>query len=270
MPPLIIFTDLDGTLLDHYSYDHDAAVDAINALRGRNIPWILTSSKTLEEMRSLQNRLGNRWPFIFENGGGVAFNQDDVDASFDLETWRGMRVKRFGVGRSEILSTLDRLKSGYRFTGFSEMDQQTIVKLTGLDSVGARNAAIRDCSEPLLWQDDEARLSDFTEAVEQTGLRCVAGGRFVHVMGQFDKATTMAWLVELLYGVGNGITTMALGDSDNDIAMLNAADIAVVVKSPAHPAPVVDGAGTVTYTNEYGPAAWNQAVLETLNQLNLP
>ena len=48
-PPALIFSDLDGTLLDHDSYTFGAAQCALRAVRERSIPLILATSKTLAE-----------------------------------------------------------------------------------------------------------------------------------------------------------------------------------------------------------------------------
>ncbi len=68
----IVFSDLDGTLLDHHSYSYDAALPGIAALHENNIPLVLISSKTCNEMVLLHKELKLESPFIFENGGGIA------------------------------------------------------------------------------------------------------------------------------------------------------------------------------------------------------
>ena len=44
--PLLVFTDLDGTLLDHHSYSHAAALPGLERLRGLEVPVIPVTSKT--------------------------------------------------------------------------------------------------------------------------------------------------------------------------------------------------------------------------------
>jgi len=69
----LIFTDLDGTLLDHDTYGWEEALPALDLCRRLGVPVILVSSKTRAEMDVLQNRLGLSAPFISENGGGIFF-----------------------------------------------------------------------------------------------------------------------------------------------------------------------------------------------------
>ena len=44
--PLLVFSDLDGTLLDSHSYDWQPAAPWLSRLREANVPVILCSSKT--------------------------------------------------------------------------------------------------------------------------------------------------------------------------------------------------------------------------------
>ena len=52
MTRIMIFTDLDGTLLNHDDYRYDAALPALDAIRRLHIPLIPVSSKTMVEMHA--------------------------------------------------------------------------------------------------------------------------------------------------------------------------------------------------------------------------
>lgn len=54
--PLLVFSDLDGTLLDSHSYDWQPAAPWLSRLREANVPVILCSSKTSAEMLYLQKK----------------------------------------------------------------------------------------------------------------------------------------------------------------------------------------------------------------------
>lgn len=68
---IVVFTDLDGTLLDHATYRFDAALPALRLLKARQIPLVVCSSKTASEIEALRNRLRLSHPFISENGGAI-------------------------------------------------------------------------------------------------------------------------------------------------------------------------------------------------------
>lgn len=270
---IIVFTDLDGTLLDHFSYSFDPALPAIRALQARRIPWILCSSKTRPEILRLRQALGNTWPYILENGGGIGFDPATwYPADAGVAERDGVMVKSFGPTREEILQQLEALKSDFRFRGFNQMSQAEIMQCTGLDPRGADLAGQREFTEPLLWQDSEENRVVFARRLNEAGLRCVPGGRFIHVMGHYDKARAMSWLVDAMPGIGQHTRIIALGDSDNDIGMLEYADLGVVIKSPVHDAPELhsdhgNGKHEVLYTEQPGPVGWNQALTGILEAL---
>jgi len=68
---LVLFTDLDGTLLDADTYRYDAARPALERLREHAIPLIICTSKTRAEVEPLRRKLENQDPFIVENGGAL-------------------------------------------------------------------------------------------------------------------------------------------------------------------------------------------------------
>ncbi|MCG7852909.1 MAG: HAD hydrolase family protein, partial [Methanosarcinaceae archaeon] len=46
----VVFTDLDGTLIDHDTYSYKAARPALAALKKQGIPLIFCTSKTRAEI----------------------------------------------------------------------------------------------------------------------------------------------------------------------------------------------------------------------------
>jgi len=68
---LIIFTDLDGTLLDDRDYGWTAAQPALQALARAHCPLVIVTSKTRAEVEPILLAFGRREPFVVENGGAV-------------------------------------------------------------------------------------------------------------------------------------------------------------------------------------------------------
>ena len=69
-PPLLVFTDLDGTLLDD-AYGFAGAEPALAQLAEQHIPLILATSKTRAELTGLAAQLPGVPGLIFENGAGI-------------------------------------------------------------------------------------------------------------------------------------------------------------------------------------------------------
>ena len=66
---VLVFTDLDGTLLDHHNYSFAPALQMLHRLNSINIPVIPNTSKTFAELIDLRQQIGLEGPFIVENGG---------------------------------------------------------------------------------------------------------------------------------------------------------------------------------------------------------
>lgn len=255
--PMIV-TDLDGTLLDHDSYSFAPAKPALAEIARRGYPLVLNSSKTRAEMLALQKELGLHQPFICENGAAVFLP--------DGERWQ---QQAFAAPREEWLPWVHelRLQEDYPFLGFSDWRPEQIAEITGLPVSKATLAARREFSEPLLWQGPEEQRLAFEQQLQAQQLRLVRGGRFLSLQGQFDKAQAMQWLKNH-YQRDREVFTVALGDSPNDLAMLNAADIAVVIKSAQSAAMTVSGPQQVIRTEQPGPAGWQQAITTIIDNLD--
>ncbi len=267
----LIFTDLDGTLLDHDTYSWAAAAPALARATELGVPVIPCTSKTLPECLEIEASLGLQGPIIFENGSGVAlpkqtFPQPPNRKCEETEThW----IFAFGMGYGSLRQILLSIRDSrrYHFRGFGDMRLAEIMEATGLGEKAAALAQQRRHSEPLLWLDNARNFDRFRDDANARGLTLTRGGRFIHVMESSNKGKAMLWLAtlyEFLWGAGPFI--IALGDSNNDLPMLAEADIAVVIRN-AHKSALNVSASAgqrVFVTEETGPVGWNQAVLDLL------
>ena len=72
---IIIFTDLDGTLLDD-KYSYKKSKNILNLIREKRIPLIFCTSKTKAEVDYYRKKLNNKDPFISENGSAIFIPKD--------------------------------------------------------------------------------------------------------------------------------------------------------------------------------------------------
>jgi len=262
-PPIIVITDLDGTLLDHTSYQYDMAHNAMACLNRLEIPLIFSSSKTAAEIINLRQEMDNHHPFIVENGAGIYIPTKLKSDDFHIHA--------FGQKREFILGALNKIREEYSFPyiSFADMDVKVLIEETGLTTEQAQRAKQREFTEPLKWLGNDRQRSTFCTELERSGLTAVKGGRFMTVSSSVNKGTALQWLRNH-YRLQNGAEPIiiALGDSDNDKQMLEFSDHAVLVRSSAHELPKIDKKD-LNITNEVGPEGWNNSVISLLQQYNL-
>jgi mannosyl-3-phosphoglycerate phosphatase len=260
MPRLLIFSDLDGTLLNRERYCWQQALPALKRVAAAGIPLILNSSKTAAEIQVLRRQLDNTDPFVVENGAVVVIPADTFGNHSE-------QIIRFGASRTEVLKVLAEQRAyGARFRGFADMSDNELAQFTGLDSASAALAKEREGTEPLLWEGTEEERLRFEAALSTENLRLVQGGRFYHAMGIFDKADGARFLLDKYqehYG-NQPVTAIALGDSPTDQQMLEAADIPVVIRGVNSNEVLLPSAKHAMRSLKPGPEGWNECVLNLL------
>lgn len=245
----LIFTDLDGTLLEHHSYRFDAALPMLSFIKARNIPLIIVTSKTVGEVIELQQKLGIREPFIAENGAGIAFPKND-----------GYEELPLGKSYTAIRDAFTRYAAQFPIRGFFDMSVEEVARLTGLPMEQAALAKARTFTEPFVLE-KESRLDELIRLADADGLAIVKGGRFYHLItkGQ-DKAAAIKQLIKQYETRFNcRFETVALGDGPNDLTMLAAVDHPVLIPHPdgRYEACNIDN---LAKASNPGPKGWNAAL----------
>ncbi|MCG8486965.1 MAG: HAD-IIB family hydrolase [Candidatus Thiodiazotropha sp.] len=251
----LVFTDLDGTLLDHHSYDFSPALPALQLLRKKRIPVIPVSSKTHAELNVHKAQLELDGPMVAENGAVIIYpNEEPQVAPPGYLMMRDFLVE-------------SRTNPEFDFIGFGDMSNEQVMEETGLNRESAQLARQRLASEPLLWHGDQESLRRFQRKAETAGMRLLQGGRFLHLLSDTDKGRAVIHIVKHLRSRGKLINrTIALGDSDNDRAMLLAADIPIIVRKHDGSHMTLPERPDTKVTEEPGPAGWNQALLDLIQQ----
>lgn len=265
----VIYTDLDGSLLDHDNYSYDPATELLAELEAMGTPVIFASSKTASEIVSLQNDIENRHPFIAENGAAVYipsayFARQPENTQSTDRYW----VKTFSRPKQHWISRIKAVSSTYAgmFRGFSEMQIDEIAELTGLDHNSAKKAADRSFSEPVYWYGDDKNKQEFVRDLRALGCHLLQGGRFLHVSDNCDKGRALRWLQQQFAENQQEyrIESLAIGDSQNDVAMLDAASHALIIRSPAHPPPQLSRTDNTLISQAHGPKGWVEGVTQII------
>jgi mannosyl-3-phosphoglycerate phosphatase len=260
-PSLLIFTDLDGTLLDGQTYDFSPALPALNLIRSLKIPLILVSSKTRAEIEHLRKRMSLEAPFIVENGGGVFFpGTFNLPEDQDYRQVKGYKLVLTGRPIEEVLSKAVVLKSEYDYTGFSEMSAREIAAQTGLSLREAGLAARREFDEPIVLKNPVHREM-FCKRANDLGLECVEGGRFIHLFIGGDKGKALQIVLGAYTRLWGSVFSIGLGDSPNDFPMLDVVDKPVLMRQRDRKYRGDLGHSDYLMADGFGPEAWNRIVL---------
>ncbi len=260
----IIYSDLDGTLLNHDDYSFQPAAQALALIQEKSIPLILTTSKTFAEVVTIQQDMGIQGPIIVENGAGI-FIPSQCELAKDLpykEPW--IKVSH-AASYIELRLFFSKMKRAFPIRGFGDMSVEEVMHHTGLNHSKAIDAKRRDFTEPFIIE-DESFIEGLRRRAHVEGLDIIKGGRFYHLVSKdHDKATAMKLLTHMYdeyYDTKH--ITIALGDSANDFTMLKQANKGVLI--PLHDGRFsTDDLEGVMKAKLAGPAGWNIAVQEILN-----
>jgi len=269
----IIFTDLDGTLLDsHYSFK--AALPAIKLIKKQNIPLVLCSSKTRVEIERTRENLDNDDPFISENGGGIFvprgyFKFQIPESKFQIDEDEKYLIVKLGASYDLLRNALEELRAeNFDVKGFGDMTAKEVSELTGLKLSDARLARERDFDEPFVFVGKGSLVNKLRRRIRAKGFNYTQG-EFFHIMGDSDKGRAVEIVKGLYSKIHKSIMTVALGDSPNDIEMLRVVDYPVVVQKADgsyHPQVVKEVKGVIK-AEGIGPEGWNRAVMSVLSKL---
>jgi mannosyl-3-phosphoglycerate phosphatase family protein len=266
----LIFTDLDGTLLNYFSYSFKPAAPLLDNLAKRGIPVIMNSSRNATEVVYIREQMGNRDPFIVENGAAVYLPKwqfpvmpDGCSDAGGYWCFSIARPKEHWLQRME-----EQFDSEFTslYTPMSSMDYEEIEEITGFSNEDAMRATKREFSESMLFHGRQEDKKLLIEILEGWGGYVLEGGRFLHIGDRVSKGSAMQWLLRCFehHFPTRHFQTFALGDSPNDVDMLETADYSVVVASPVHEAPKLEREDQVVYTKKQGPDGWAEAMIQLL------
>lgn len=261
----LIFTDLDGTFLNHHNYSYDESFEALQKIKEAGIPLIFTTSKTKAEVEYLQEKVGISEPFIVENGAALFIPEgyQGFDLSF-LNHHDDKRVMVFGESYTKVLEFYRLHKEEFGMVGLSDMSDAKIAHLTGLGQRDVIFTKRRDFTEPFILK-DETKLNELKKLAHSYALKITKGGRFYHLMSEFqDKGIAVIRTIEIFEALyQERIRSIALGDSQNDTAMLEHVDIPILIQK-------YDGSYLETNvphiqkSSYQGSKGWNEMVLKNV------
>ncbi len=259
---LVIFSDIDGTLIDTFTREYGNSKELINSLHKSLIPVVLCSSKTRAEQDKIRKDLGLEGePFIVENGGAIVIPKGYFEVLKDNQNNDGVyKVVELGRPSTEIREALRKVRSktGIVFKGVSDVSVDKLAQIVGLTRDEAERMSKRQYGETIL-QIDKADKYELEQALKEAGFRVIHGGRYFDVTFGNDKGIAVKMLIDLYRSkLGKDTLFVGVGDSMNDVPMLRCVDIPILVQK-------YDGSWAETDISNIirvegiGPAGWQNA-----------
>lgn len=227
---LLIFTALEGALLDPHTESFDGAETALAEIDRRKIPLILASRKTRAQLDGILRKIGHSHPFISENGGGIFI----PDGYFNLKIPGIERRSRFlclpiAKPHAEAVAALDDISAaaGVSVVSFHEMTPREIAQNTGLAVRDAEPVKLRDFDEPFFFAGaSESAIAAFQEEAARRKATLYNDGHFWHISLGCDLGKAVRTLVKLYLSAAprTRLSSVGLGSNADDIALLKAVD----------------------------------------------
>lgn len=262
----VVFTDLDGTLLDRLSYSYDQTLEAITLLHSKRIPIVFCSAKTRAEQEAYRQELSIKDPFIVENGGAIFVPRDYFPFRFNHhKTANDYLVIELGISHQRVREVLKRIQAevGCHIKCFEDMSAEEIAKDTGLNLRFAALAKQREYDETFKIEDTQEKIKAVLDKIEEAGLTYSHGGRYYSAMAGNDKGKATRILIELFGRKLAKIETIGIGDSQNDVSMLKAVDMPVLVQKAESLWEEVNLANMYK-VEAVGPQGWSRAIHELI------
>jgi mannosyl-3-phosphoglycerate phosphatase family protein len=273
---LVVVTDIDGSLLEPGTRSLPDDRAALDFLAARGIPLVINSSRTRAEIERLHQTLHMLTPFISEHGSALFVPH----GCFPFVPARsqpalGGSVIEFGRRYHDVVEGL-RLTSrelGVEIVGFAELTIQDVARELGVAIVEAQLAKLREYTELFRIVDDkDATRSRLLKALRRRGLRCWRTGSHHLVTATPDHAESLRTLKAMWRQAWGDPIMIGFGDSEDDVAWLRHADVAIIVQNDRTgvPARVLSKLPTVHVTRFSGRHGWSEAVFEFVGALLSP
>lgn len=233
----IVFTDVDGTLLDHEHRVVPASAQAVRLLCERGIPFVLVSARMPEGLTTIQRELGFTGPLVCYSGAYVLDEAGNELLSRPIEMGTARRLKAF---LDEELPQVCCSEYGFHTWACDDDTDPRIRNEERITTLKALRAPLDEAFDErgvhkflLMGEPDEisaaeARVAEaFPElvAVQSSPILCEI------MSGEVSKAEGVRVLCDHL-----GITpadAIAFGDGKNDIDMLRAVPESYAVANAA-------------------------------------
>ena len=259
---VLIFTDLDGTLLHRDTFKFDEIKDYLKQLISNGIFVIPNTSKTEKEILEFINELGSNLPFISENGAAI-YGLDLLNANFPKK----LILSREKDNLLNIFKNIVPINFQNKCRWLSEMDKKNQSLILGLEENKLKIALDRKYTIPLIFKGTKNEKTQLAKIIKNEGLFLQDGGRVINLTDKVNKARALQVFVRFYKKYQKNIKTIAVGDNYNDLDMLKTSDFPCLVfndKFTLDEIPI----NNLIITNKPSPEGWADVIKMALVKIN--
>ena len=259
---IIIFTDLDGSLLHRDNIKFNEIKEYIKSLIDEGIIIIPNTSKTETEIEEFIKELGAELPFISENGSsinGLNLINNNFPKKIILSRDKQELIKIFN---SKVPKEL-KIKCKFIF----EMDTKQQTNILGLQDKNLKNALKRKYTIPFIFEGDKIEKNKLLKILISHSLTMQEGGRVLNLGDNTDKVKSMNRVLKIYKKVEKKIKVIAVGDNFNDLDMLRNCDIPCLVFNDQFKQDQIN-IDNLIISNKPSPEGWADVIKTALAKLD--
>jgi len=259
---IIVFTDLDGTLLHRDTFQFDTIKDYIKSLINKGVIIIPNSSKTETEIEKFNEELGVNLPFISENGASI-HGLNLITSNFpDKLIVSREKEELLRIFENKVPEKLK--QKCFQISKMSKKDQENIL---GQKDEKLKNALNRKYTLPFLFKGDKNEKNRLLKLLNTNSLTLQEGGRVSNLCDNVNKVKSMNRVVKILKNIKEKIITIAVGDNHNDLDMLKNCDIPCLVFNDQFKLDQIN-IDNLIFSNKPSPEGWADVIKKALAKLN--
>ena len=260
---ILIFTDLDGSLLHRETFKFDEIKDYLNQLISKGIIIVANTSKTEKEILEFNNELGANLPYISENGAsikGLDLLNSNLPRELILSREKDNLIKIFE--KSVPINLQNQCK------WISKMDKKKQSLIFGLKNKKLNMALDRKYTIPFVFEGNKSEKNDLSKIVKKKGLALQEGGRVINLTDKVNKGKALQIFVRFFKKNNNRVKSIAVGDNYNDLDMLKNSDFPCLVFNDKFTLDKIPINNLIT-TNKPSPEGWADVIKMALAKVDL-
>ena len=258
---VVIFTDLDGSLLHRDTFKFDTIKDYIKSLVSKGVIIIPNSSKTEKEIEKFNEELGINLPYISENGSSI-HGLNLITSNFpDKLVLSRDKEELLKIYENKVPEKLK--EKCFQISKMSKKEKENIL---GQKDEKLKDALNRKYTLPFLFKGDKNEKNRLLKILNSNSLTLQEGGRVYNLCDNINKVKSMNRVIKILKKTEDKIKTIAVGDNFNDLEMLRNCDIPCLVFNDQFKLDQIN-INNLIFSNKPSPEGWADVIKMALAKL---